>query len=94
MPEPTQYTFNHKEIVEMMIKKIGLHEGKWVLVVNFAFGAANGGVTPNEALPTAFAAIQFFGLQKAQSDSPASLTVDAGEVNPAPGKAKSKAKAG
>lgn len=94
MPETTQYSFSHKEIVEMMIKKVGLHEGKWVMVVNFAFGAVNVGPTPTEALPTAFASVQHFALQKAQADSPASLLVDAAEVNPAPGKAKSKAKTG
>jgi hypothetical protein len=85
MPEVNQYLFTHKELVEMMIKKTDLHEGKWVLLVNFSFAAINGGPSPDQMVPTALAGVQSLGIQKAVPEAPPSLVVDAAEVNPAPG---------
>ena len=31
MPEASQYMFTHKELVELMVKKAGIHEGKWAM---------------------------------------------------------------
>lgn len=83
MPEANNYTFSHKEIVELMIKKADLHEGKWMIQVNFGFGVLNAGPTPEQIIPSGVVGIQSLGIQKAQPDSPAILTVDAAEVNPA-----------
>jgi hypothetical protein len=84
MPEANQYMFKHKELVTMMIKETGLHEGKWMLSVNFGFAAINAGPGPDQMNPTAMAGIQAIGLQKAADDSPPALVVDAAEVNPRP----------
>jgi hypothetical protein len=83
MPEASQYMFTHKELVELMIKKAGIHEGKWVMAVTFGFGAINGGPTLEQMMPTGVVGVQSIGIQKAQAESPAILTVDAGVVNPA-----------
>ena len=83
MPEASQYMFTHKELVELMVKKAGVHEGKWILSVTFGFGAVNGGPTPEQVMPTGVVGVQSIGIQKAQSDSPEPLTVDAAVVNPA-----------
>jgi hypothetical protein len=90
MPEASQYTFTHKEIAEMLVKHAGLHDGKWMLQVTFAFGAANAGPAPEQIIPSAFAGVQTIGLQKAAADAPVSLTVDAAEVNPSGGAKKKK----
>ena len=82
MPETTQYTFSYKEVLEALIKKAGLHEGKWQLVMNFGLAALNMGPGPGELVPGAAVAISSIGLQKATAESPASLTADAAEVNP------------
>ena len=37
MPEVNQLFFQHKEIVELLIKKADIHDGKWVLAVNLGF---------------------------------------------------------
>jgi hypothetical protein len=84
MAEASQFTFTHKELVDMLIKQAGVHEGKWMLMVNFGFGAVNGGPSPDQIFPTAFAAIQFIGIQRATEDSPPSLVADAAVVNPKP----------
>jgi hypothetical protein len=83
MPEASQYMFTHKELVTMMIKETGLHEGKWVLAINFGFAAVNAG-PPDQLIPTAMAGVQAIGLQKAVDDPPPSIAVDAAEVNPPP----------
>ena len=83
MPEANQFIFSHKELVEMMIKKADLHEGKWMLLVNFGLGAINGGPSADQIIPTAVAGVQAVGIQRAQPDSPPNLTADAAEVNPA-----------
>jgi hypothetical protein len=90
MPEINQYLFKHQEVIEALIKKAGLHEGKWQLIVNFGFGAANMGPTPAAMTPGAAVTVQAIGLQKAAPESPEVLTADAAVVNPAPKRAKQK----
>lgn len=82
MAEASQFIFTHKELVEMLIKKADIHEGKWMLLVNFGFAAINGGPSPDQIVPTALAAIQSIGIQKAPGEAPPSLVADAAEVNP------------
>ena len=84
MPEINQYAFSHKELAEMMIKKVGIHEGKWMLQISFGFAAINTGPAPDQMIPSTVVGIQAMGIQKAQPDSPPNLVVDAAEVNPAP----------
>jgi hypothetical protein len=83
MPEVSQYSFSHVEVLELLIKKADLHEGKWQLIINFTFAAANAGPTPADIIPSAFVGVASFGLTKAGDQSPPSLTLDAGVVNPA-----------
>jgi hypothetical protein len=82
MPEASQYVFAHKELVELMIKKVGLHEGKWMISITFGFGVLNAGPSAEQIMPTGFVGVQTIGLIKAQPDSPEILTVDAAAVNP------------
>src|SRR5215831_1613614 len=86
MPEASQYVFTHKELVEMMVKRADLHEGKWMMMVTFGFSVANGGPSPDQMIPIAVAGVQSIAIQKATADAPPSLVVDAAEVNPAEGK--------
>jgi hypothetical protein len=83
MPEATSYMFKHKELLEMLIKKAGLHQGRWILAVNFGFSGGNMGPNPEEVSPGAVVAVLGIGIAQAQPDSPPGLTLDAAEVNPA-----------
>lgn len=83
MAEATQYTFSHKEVVEALIKKQGLHEGLWGLYIEFGIGAACAGPDDNSLHPTAFVPVMKIGLLKAEK--PTNLTADAALMNPAPG---------
>jgi hypothetical protein len=82
MPEVDQYTFKHQEVIEALIKKAGLHEGKWQLVMQFGLAGLNMGPSPGEVMPGAAVGVVSIGLQRAKPDSPESLVADAAVVNP------------
>jgi hypothetical protein len=83
MPEISSYTFKHKELLEMLIKKAGVHEGNWMLQMTFGFSAGNVGPSPEDLSPGAFVAVASVGIQVAPPDAPPGLTLDAAKVNPA-----------
>jgi hypothetical protein len=83
MPEPTQFIFKYREILEDLIKRADLHEGKWQLIMTLGFSGINAGPTEDEVVPAAVVAITGIGLRKAAPDSPPALTADAAVVNPA-----------
>jgi len=84
MPEINQLFFSHKEIIEMLLKKANIHEGRWMLSVNFGLGAGNFGTVPEQIAPGAIVTVLGVGLQRAAADTPQVITLDASVVNPAP----------
>jgi hypothetical protein len=82
MPEVTQIAFKHAEIVELLIKKQGIHEGIWGLFVKFGLNASNIGPNETELMPAAILGVLEIGLQKFDKES--NLALDAAKVNPAP----------
>lgn len=80
MAEPTQYVFSHHEVVAALLKKQGIHEGIWSLIINFGFGAANVGPSEDQVNPTAMIPVMGVGIQRADASGP--LSVDASVVNP------------
>lgn len=86
MPEANQYMFSNKELLELLVRQAGVHEGRWTLLANFGFGAANFGPTPDQMFPGAVVVINQLGIQRATSDTPEPISVDAAVINPAPAK--------
>jgi hypothetical protein len=85
MAEPTQFSFDLKELTTALIKQQGLHEGAWLAGFDFGFGAGMIGSTPDEARPAAFVQLLKVNLVKQTLPPPhPHLTVDAAEVNPRP----------
>ena len=84
MPEANQYVFSNRELLEVLIKQAGVHEGRWVLMANFGFTAANFGQAEDSVAPGAALVIQQMGIQRAVLGTPDGMTVDAAVVNPAP----------
>jgi len=91
MAEPTQFVFSHKEVVEALLRKQGIHEGIWGLYVKFGIGASNIGPTPAEILPSAIVPIVELGLQRFEQEN--NIAVDAAQVNPKTPASKPEAKA-
>jgi hypothetical protein len=83
MPEVNQYSFSYKEVAEALVKKAGLHEGKWQVTMTFGLAAANMGPSPDQLVPGAAVAVTSIGLQRAVPESPEALVADASVVNPA-----------
>mgnify|MGYP001258259376 CR=1 FL=1 len=94
MAEVESYTFNHKELVEMMVKHQQIHSGIWELIVEFGLAAQNiifmppgslpnpvGDPSPNDhATPAAIVGLNKIGIKKIDKLTP--LSVDASKVNP------------
>jgi hypothetical protein len=81
MAEATQIIFKHKEVVEALLKKHGIHEGIWGLYVKFGIQGMNVGLTEADIVPAAIVPILELGLQKFDKEN--NLAVDAAKVNPA-----------
>lgn len=80
MPETSQIVFSHREIVELMLKQQGIHEGIWGLFIKFALNASNVGPSQNELIPAAIVGVIEMGLQKFEQES--NIALDAAKVNP------------
>jgi hypothetical protein len=77
------FFFNHQEVVEELIKKQGLHEGLWTLILEVGLVGANVNVLKDgktTLTPSGMVLVQKIGIVK--TDKPSDLTVDAAEVNP------------
>jgi hypothetical protein len=93
MPEVNQIFFNHKELLETLLKKADIHEGKWMLAANFGFSAGNFGPAPDQLSPGVVVAIIALGIQRAGADVPEAATLDAAVINPPTSKPSRKKKA-
>jgi len=85
MPEANNYTFDHTELAEVLIKKCDVHEGLWGVYIEFNLTAANMSTSPDgkTMMPAALAFVRKIGIQK--FETPNNLTVDAAQVNPRAG---------
>jgi hypothetical protein len=77
MADPTQYTFSYEEVVEALIRKQGLSEGRWGFYVEFGIQGANGGLNPDQIVPLAIVPVLRIGLQRVEGDAKLPGTVDA-----------------
>ena len=80
-------SFTLEEVTKLLIKYHGLHEGKWVLAIEFGFGATLAGPNPQEMRPSVVVAVHKLQLARQGENAPqTNLLIDAAEVNPAPRK--------
>ena len=84
MPEVNQFVLNNKELLELIIKNAGLHEGKWMLMAKFGIASGNYGPTYAEAGPGVAIAFTNVGIQRADPETPEEMTLDASVINPPP----------
>jgi hypothetical protein len=88
MAEAIQYMFDHRELVELLIRQQGLQDGVWMLSIEFLQAAATVPAPDGKSqMPAAINIVQRIGLKKHEGP-PTNLTVNAAEVNPAPKGAK------
>ena len=88
MAEPSRYTFTYDEILRLLVKEAGIHEGRWQLVFQFGLKALHvqppGSASP--LLPGAVVTVSSVGLSRLPDNAPMlpGLTVEAAKVNPKP----------
>jgi len=70
----------------MLIKEAGVHDGKWILMANFAVTPGNYGPSLDQIAPGAIFAVTHIGIQRAGADVPDGVWIDATEINPPPKK--------
>lgn len=77
-----KHLFSYQEVAEALVKKQGLHEGRWALYFEFGISAANFNTKEGgqELVPAAIVPLQSIGLLRAKDEN--NLTVDAAVVNP------------
>jgi hypothetical protein len=89
MAETKAISFDLREVAVALIKAHGIHEGRWMLGFEFAFGAGNFGTGPGETRPGAFMQIIKMSLTRPEEGvSELPFIVDAAKVNPIEGAGK------
>jgi hypothetical protein len=83
MAEASTYAFDLNEVTTALIKHQGIHDGLWILAVEFNFGAAFGGPTKEALRPSAVVQVNKLQLVR-QTEVPEGQPrgLDAAEVNP------------
>ena len=82
MAEVMQYNFEHKDVIETLIRKQDLHDGVWTISFQLGMGVTKANSpTGGDPVPAAVVSILSVGLQKVDKEGP--LAVDAAKVNPA-----------
>jgi hypothetical protein len=83
MADPTQYSFQLSEIAELMLRSSGIHEGKWVIGIEFGVGIGPIPLKPDEAYPGAVITANRLMLSAlAGGPQPPNLVFDAAILNP------------
>ena len=91
MADPTQFTFSMAEATEALLKKQGIHEGKWMIGIEFTVNVAMIGTGPNDAKPGAMVLASNLQLVRApETGAPPNMVVDAALANPPESKKRSK----
>jgi hypothetical protein len=81
MPETKNFVFDHRELAEILVKKLDIHEGVWGIYLEFTNAGANMPTTsPDTFTPAIINFVNKVGIQR--FDRPSNLTVDAAVVNP------------
>jgi hypothetical protein len=82
MNKPMEIDYSTNELINLMLKNEGIHDGNWILAVKFGFAAMNIRVSDDaqEVTPSGIVSVQKVGLQRTKDPMP--FSVDAAIVNP------------
>ncbi len=84
MADIDQYSFSHKELIELLVKETKVKEGKWALNITFGLGVGAiplGAGEGHETMPGAMVGVQKIGIIRAKEPiNPNASIVDAAEL--------------
>lgn len=84
MTDDIKHSFSHEELLAILLKSAGIHEGLWMLSINFGLSATNMSNSNNgeeNLRPCVMAFVENFGLMRVER-ALKGLTLDAAIVNP------------
>jgi hypothetical protein len=86
MNKETEIEYSPNELINLMLKNEEIHDGNWILSVNFGFSAMNmrSSEEAREVSPSGIVSVQKIGLQRVNVELP--FSVNAAVVNPSPKK--------
>lgn len=82
MVETTRIIYSNKELVVMMLKDQGIHEGNWILAANLSFTAMNIGQLPDGSDASPAGVVAVTGVLIERVPEPLPFSVNADEANP------------
>jgi hypothetical protein len=83
MAEATQYTFGFAELAKLMFESSGIHEGKWVIGLEFSVAVGPIGLKAGEGFPGAIITANKLMLSVLTDENqPPNLVFDAAVMNP------------
>lgn len=86
MPEINQYTFQNRELLEIVIRKAGISDGAWSLTATFGVTMGPMGPAPDQIAPGFAVVVQGVGIQRLPVGMQDPMALDASVVNPSPNK--------
>lgn len=75
-----KFLLKPKELTEILIRARGIHEGLWIIYMEFRMVGSNTGPSETDLYPTAIVPVVGIGLQRVPEGTP--MAVDAAKVNP------------
>ncbi|WP_458069258.1 hypothetical protein [Rhodanobacter sp. BL-MT-08] len=84
MTDAIKHSFSHEELLAIVLKSAGIHEGLWMLSINFGLSATNMSNSNNgeeNLRPCVMAFVENFGLMRVERPLQG-LTLDAAIANP------------
>jgi hypothetical protein len=82
MAEISQVDFTNQELVVMMLKDQGIHEGNWAFSAKLAFSVMNIGQSPDGSDASPAGVVAITGVRIERVPEPLPFSVNAAEVNP------------
>lgn len=82
MSEISQVDYTNRELLAMMLKDQGIHEGNWVLAAQLTFSAMNIGQLPDGSDASPAGVVAVTGVRIERIPAPLPFSVNAAEVNP------------
>jgi hypothetical protein len=82
MVEMTHIDYTNKELVVVMLKDQGIHEGNWVLAAKLSFSAMNVGESPDGSDASPAGVVAVTGVRLERVTEPLPFSVNASDANP------------
>ncbi len=82
MAENIRVNYSNRELVVLMLKDQGIHEGNWVLAANLTFSAMNIGKLPDGSDASPAGIVALTGVLIDRVPEPLPFSVNAAEANP------------